>query len=119
MDLISGEKIMDKDIKTLRFNLKVAKGRLCFLVSKLDILETSPSDKTRFLLPLIDKEENIIEDLENAIIKLSEKDKDIIHLKDFKGLPYKKIAKELNITENTAKMRHYHALKKLKNLFLK
>ena len=63
-------------------------------------------------------DEEIISDLEKAILKLPEKHKTIINLKDFKKLPYKKIGEELKISENAAKIRHHYALKKLKKYFI-
>ena len=64
-------------------------------------------------------EKEIIEDLEKAILNLSEKHKIIINLKDFHNLTYKEISKKLKISENAAKIRHHYAVKKLKNYFLK
>lgn len=64
------------------------------------------------------EEEETLEDLENAIASLSKKYKEIILLKDFQQLSYKEISEKLNITENAAKMRHFHALKMLKSKFM-
>ncbi|MBU1076228.1 MAG: RNA polymerase sigma factor [Spirochaetes bacterium] len=63
-------------------------------------------------------EEEIIDDLQRAITKLSDKHKTIINLKDFSSMPYKEIGKKLKISENAAKIRHHYALKKLKKLFI-
>ena len=54
-------------MKDLEFDLKVAKGHLGYLVSKLDIFEIKPSVKTGVLLNLIDEQEFSIEALENTI----------------------------------------------------
>ncbi len=61
-------------------------------------------------------EEENIKNLEEAIKQLPEKYKTLIYMRDFKNMNYKKIAKELQITENTAKIRHFYALKKLKQI---
>lgn len=66
---------------------------------------------------LIEKE--LILNLEKSVLKLSEKYKAIIELKDFQNLSYKEIGKKIKITENAAKLRHHHALKELKKIYLK
>ncbi|MBN1897963.1 MAG: RNA polymerase sigma factor [Spirochaetes bacterium] len=62
-------------------------------------------------------EEETLGEMEQAIIGLSDKYKEVILLKDFQGLSYKEIGKRLKISENAAKMRHFHALKILKSRF--
>ncbi len=63
-------------------------------------------------------EEEMIKNLEKAILKLPENYKELIYLRDFKQLSYNEIAKKLNITPNAAKIRHYYALKKLRKFIL-
>lgn len=64
-------------------------------------------------------EQELIHDLEKAILQLTDKHQKIINLKDFKNMTYKEIGKKLNISANAAKIRHFYALKKLKKNFLK
>jgi len=63
---------------------------------------------------IIFEKENLLI-LQNSIKSLPKKYKEIIYLKDFQNLSYKTISKKLEITENTAKLRHYYALKMLKS----
>ncbi len=63
------------------------------------------------------EEEKEMWKLENAISGLPKKYKEIIFLKDFEEMSYRDISRKLNITENAAKMRHFHALKRLKTRF--
>ena len=62
-------------------------------------------------------EKETLSNLEKALSNLQENHKEVIILKDFQNLNHKKIAKQLNITENAAKIRHHYALKKLRNSF--
>lgn len=76
------------------------------------ILNESKSHQKFIEDELLEKEKIAI--LEKAIKSLPEKYKRIIFLKDFKNLSYKQISKKLKISENTAKLRHFYALKLLK-----
>lgn len=88
------------------------------LREKLHIIAQQKKVNQRMIEEKIAEEETI-EDLENAIADLPKKYKEIILLKDFQELSYKEISNRLNISENAAKMRHFHALKLLKDRLLK
>lgn len=64
-------------------------------------------------LMLRELEEEIYKEIE----KLPEACREIFKLSRFDGLSHKKIAKQLNISENTVKVQIYRALKDLKNVF--
>lgn len=58
------------------------------------------------------------EQLKNEIGKLPEQCREIFLLSRYEGLPHKKIAEKLNISENTVKVQIFRALCKLKEALL-
>ena len=62
--------------------------------------------------PVVYKELKV--EIENAIKKLSKKQNRVVKLRVFSELKFTEISKEMNITENNAKVTYHKALKKLK-----
>jgi len=52
--------------------------------------------------------------LERAILRLPEVQREVLIMKEFEGLKFREIAESLGISENTAKSRLYYAFKHLK-----
>ena len=52
--------------------------------------------------------------LQKAINELAPKQNMVVILRAFQDLPYKQIGKIMGISENSAKVNYYHALKNLK-----
>ncbi|WP_209332274.1 RNA polymerase sigma factor [Lunatimonas salinarum] len=52
--------------------------------------------------------------LEQAILRLPEMQREVLIMKEFEGLKFREIAESLGISENTAKSRLYYAFKHLK-----
>ncbi|MDD5065558.1 MAG: RNA polymerase sigma factor [bacterium] len=76
----------------------------------------------RFVSPDLNLDEQLIKkedfmELENAIRQLPDKYSQLIRMRDFEELTYKAISRRLKLTENTTKLRHYYALKKLKEIW--
>lgn len=55
-------------------------------------------------------------ELKKAIGLLPQKYRTLIFLKDFEKRPYREIARKLRLSENTAKLRHHYALKRLRKI---
>ena len=67
-----------------------------------------------------DPEETLIQSemaatIQQAILQLSEEQREVLILKEYEGLKFREIAETLNISENTAKSRLYYALNHLRD----
>jgi RNA polymerase sigma factor (sigma-70 family) len=54
--------------------------------------------------------------LQEALLKLSEEQREVVIMKEFEGLKFREIAEALNISENTVKSRMYYGLDALKKI---
>ncbi len=54
--------------------------------------------------------------LQQALMTLSEEQREVVIMKEFEGLKFREIAEVLNISENTAKSRMYYGLDGLKRI---
>lgn len=57
--------------------------------------------------------------LQNALLELSEEQREVVIMKEFEGLKFREIAEALNISENTVKSRMYYGLEGLKRILEK
>ena len=57
--------------------------------------------------------------LQNALLELSEEQREIVIMKEYEGLKFREIAEILNISENTVKSRMYYGLDGLKKILEK
>ena len=81
-------------------------------ISLDNILNLSSDNETR-------RPENIKSKMQQAINKLSPKQHMVVILRGFQNLPYKQIGAIMGITENSAKVNYFHALKNLKKYLKK
>jgi RNA polymerase sigma-70 factor (ECF subfamily) len=57
--------------------------------------------------------------LQQALLELSEEQREIVIMKEYEGLKFREIAEVLNISENTVKSRMYYGLDGLKKILTK
>ena len=57
--------------------------------------------------------------LQQALLQLSEEQREIVIMKEYEGLKFREIAEVLNISENTVKSRMYYGLDGLKKILAK
>jgi RNA polymerase sigma factor (sigma-70 family) len=57
--------------------------------------------------------------LQDALLQLSEEQREVVIMKEFEGLKFREIAEALNISENTVKSRMYYGLDGLKKILEK
>lgn len=57
--------------------------------------------------------------LQNALLLLSDEQREVVIMKEFEGLKFREIAEALNISENTVKSRMYYGLDGLKKILEK
>jgi RNA polymerase sigma factor (sigma-70 family) len=57
--------------------------------------------------------------LQNALLQLSDEQREVVIMKEFEGFKFREIAEALNISENTVKSRMYYGLDGLKKILEK
>ena len=57
--------------------------------------------------------------LQEALLELSEEQREVVIMKEYEGMKFREIAEALNISENTVKSRMYYGLEALKRILEK
>lgn len=107
----TAQEILDEEINKPTFNRNQTETRRHKHLEALDPQEDTIASPQNIENLLLKKEE--YEELEEAIKKLTEKQRELIYLKYFKKMKQKDIAKKLNISEAAVSQRINTILKKL------
>jgi RNA polymerase sigma factor (sigma-70 family) len=96
--------------------------RLLYLSGEENTLDRDFPDKMVYGTP--NPEEKLIngelqKSLSNALLLLSEEQREVLILKEYEGLKFREIAETLKISENTAKSRLYYALHHMRKILEK
>jgi RNA polymerase sigma factor (sigma-70 family) len=65
------------------------------------------------------QQQELADILQQALLQLSEEQREVVIMKEYEGLKFREIADVLNISENTVKSRMYYALDGLKKILEK
>lgn len=95
----------------------IAKHRAISMYRKLQKVETQNMEDYADTSDHISKAEDAI-DIEEAVKKLSDTDRQMIRMKYYEGMSIREIAESLNIPYETAKKRHTRSVKNLKRLLM-
>lgn len=118
-------KYIEVDLKTERFIHSQKHQTAVFLPSREDSLDRMHDDEhMQFVHPSMTPEEILLqntelESLRNALKHLPNEDRQLIHLRYWKGLTQKETALKLNLTQQTVSYRERRILQKLKKIIEK